>query len=205
MQLSDIRTAVLYRAGLDTGPGPNPAAVLNGFINGALREISAMRDWNWLKTSGTFTTVTVPNVAVPDTDVRAVTRLYNTTQGYALEMVTPRYANKYRGMSGLPRFWYLEGSEFFLFPTPSNTTDTITYDYLKDETVLSADSDEPVLPERWIDLLIIKAAKKVAARVGDAGMHRLLADEERSFEQVMIDDARATKGPPILDSRRDWS
>lgn len=204
MQLQDIRTAVLYRAGVDDADNAVPSAVLNSFINAAIREITVMRDWDWHKASETINSVVDQNNYTRASDCRNTVRVIDSADNLVLRQVTPTQAEKWKDISGRPAFWYVEGGSLYLSPTPS-TVRAYTHWYLKSETALTGDTDEPAIPDYAIDLVIVKAALRVATRFDNTSLLQLLEREERDMIDALADDARRAEGPPGIDIRRDWT
>lgn len=204
MQLSDIRTEVRYRAGVDSNDAMAGDAVVTAFINSAVREVANMRDWDWNKASETITTVAGTATYSRNAAARTTTRVENTTDNYLLRSTTPKAAARWAGRTTAPLYWYVEAGQLVLVPTPAAAVN-IKHTYLAAETPLVTDFDEPSIPDYAIDLVIIKAAMKLAARMDNTSMHRLLAQDERAAVDSLRDDARRAKGSPRIDAREDWT
>lgn len=206
MELSDIRTEVRDRAGLDSSDAMLTDAVLTRLINASLREVSNIRDWDWLMARETISTVVGTTVYDRAADAKTSTRLTVPIgeDTRLLRLVTPRAAAAYERYSGRPAVWYVQAGQIFIYPKPSKVYD-LTHDYIATETALANATDEPLIPDYAIDLVIIKAAMKVTARTDNTSQHRLLADEERDVLASLTDDARRSKGAPMIDIRRDWA
>lgn len=205
MQLSDLRSEVRYRAGVDPYDAMAADAVVTAFINSALRRVANMRDWDWYVERDNLTTVAgTQTYGVPAT-ARNMIRIEGSTDPGLLKLVTPGFAARFSGQTGYPKYWFVQGGSIYLVPTPAKAGLVYTMWYSQQENTLAADSDTPLLPDYAIDLVVIKAALMLAARTDNASQHRLLKDEEREAEASLVDDARRSKGSPTINSRRDWS
>lgn len=204
MQLSTIRSEVRTAAGFDSTDAHASDTQLNSLINRALRVINGMRDWDWRKENETITTVV--NQASYGRDATAVrtVRLEDVERGDLLDMITPMASARYNDFSGRPAFWYVEKGRIWLVPTPSEAR-TIKHTFLRSETTLSGDTDEPLVPDDAIDMVILHAAAALLARTDDTSQMRLLERQYTQAVEAQERNARRAKGSPIIHSRRDWS
>jgi len=209
MELQDMRTAVLYRAGMDPLDGMVPSAVLNSFINGAIRQVTIMQDWDWNWSSETITSVVDQDAYDRAADARKTDMVHDIVDGGLLEQINPRMAHRYNptqvysGRTSIARFWYVQNGQLYLVPTPQSIR-TYNHVYVSTETILVNDTDEPGIPDYAIDIVLVKAAMMVTARTDNTSQHRLLADEERDLLDSLDDEARRSRGSSIIRSRRDW-
>ena len=203
MQLQAIRTEVRDRSGVDSADGMAVDAVLTRLINSALREVANMRDWDWLKAEETITTVVGQTSYARNAAARVSTLLIDDQYSEVMRLVTPRAAASYARYDGRPMVWHVQAGSLIVYPKPS-TVRTLTHTYLRIEPALVDDTDVPIMPDYAIDLVIVKAALKVAARTDNTSQHRLLSQEEKDIIESLASGARRSKGAPIIDSRRDW-
>ena len=208
MELQDMRTAVLYRAGMDPNDGMVPAAVLNSFINAAIRQVTIMQDWDWNWSEETINSVADQKAYNRAADARKTDMVIDDADGGILEQINKGMAHRYNptpnyGRASIPRFWYVQGGQLILVPTPTSVR-AYTHVYVGTETELSGDTDEPAVPDYAIDVILVKAAMMVTARTDNTSQQRLLADEERDLLDALDDEARRSRGSAIIKSRRDW-
>lgn len=205
MELSDMRTAVRHRAGIDAADGMATDAVLDGFINGAIRQFAMMQDWDWNWASETINTVAGTDIYARAADARKTDIVANTTTGDTLGQVSKRQGLSYTdlGRTGPPRFWYVQGGQLHIVPIPDRTY-ALKHIYVATEPTLSLDTDEPDIPDWAIDIVLVKAAIMVTARTDNTSQQRLLEQEERDLLDNLDDEARRSRGSGSLDSRRDW-
>ena len=204
MQLQAIRTEVRDRSGVDSADGMAVDAVLTRLINSALREVANMRDWDWLKAEETITTVVGQTSYARNSAARVSTLLIDDQYSEVMRLVTPRAAASYARYDGRPMVWHVQAGSLIVYPKPS-TVRTLTHTYLRIEPALVDDTDVPIMPDYAIDLVIVKAGLKVAARTDNTSQHRLLSQEEKDIIESLASGARRSKGAPIIDSRRDWN
>jgi hypothetical protein len=204
MQLSDIRTNVRYAAGVDTTDAMATDATLNYLINAAIREVNNLRDWDWAKASEVITTVVDQKAYARAATCKKTTRLEDVVDGNGMRSITPAGASRYNDNAGQSAFYFVEAGKINLLPIPDSIR-TYNHYFISTETALSADGDEPLVPDHAIDLVIIKAAIQVAARTDNTSQYRLLVPQERSREAALQDEARSSKASPQINSRRDWN
>lgn len=209
MQLTDIRTAVRYRVGIDDQDAMVTDGVLNSFINASLREVANIRDWSWYEDKKEIgVAASTDNLGTnpfgPTYKARGIKQVRVRDDYRVLRQVSPNYGQKYRDYEGDPLYWYIEDNMVFVVPVVKELTyfDVV---FMVPETELASASDEPLIPDHAIDLVIIKSALKVAARLDNTSQMQLLEREERDVLEALADDARRSKGPILLERRTDWS
>jgi len=204
MELSQIRTEVRDRVGIDAQDAMATDATLNRMINAALREVANMRDWDWQTVEEEISLSVGVNKYDRGYLARSSTRLSYESNGDNLRLVTPRAAAAYQRYSGPPQVWYVQAGQLVVYPTPTKV-DTLIHTYMSAEEALEQDDDEPLVPDYAIDLVIVKAALKVAARTDDTSKYQLLSAAEADIVSSLIDEARRSKGAPVINFRRDWN
>lgn len=201
--LSALRSSVYLRTGLETDDAFFPAATVDAFINASLQQMSTFHRWPWLeKVDTTFTATVVGQSAyTPAADWRTTRRLQ--IDATDLELRTPRDMAQYANNNGRPYFYYIEAEEIYLVPTPS-TVKAVTHVYTATEPALSDDSDEPLLPNEYADLLVVMASRIVSLRKRDLEMYTMLTSERNDWLAHMRDDVRRSAAPSRLKARNDW-
>lgn len=204
MQLSDIRTQVRYRYGIATAEAQATDAVLTALINAALRRLTLDRDWDWNTTTETISTVIGTESYARDATCRKTMRLVDTEYGRSLQFVTGNKGARYRNINGVPAFWWIEGGQLHLAPTPATARD-YEHVFQKTETTLSGDTDTPTVPDWAIDAIIAMACLSLARRLGDKDKVRQFTDEVMAWQDSLADDARSAQPNPSRNTRRDWT
>jgi len=130
---------------------------LNRYLNQAYLEITNYAPWPFLETSTTKTH------GQTITDLGSVLSVYNSTDELELTGVTRDWVKQNLEAdlttTGTAEYWYLTGEYTFnVYPVDSTTSFTIYYLEVPDS--LDDDSDEPVIPERFQDAIINRAAAK---------------------------------------------
>jgi len=204
MQLTDIRDKARDSAGIDSTDAMAADAVVTSMVNQAVRQVNSLRDWDWLYASETINSVDGTSSYTPAADWRTTVRVTDDADGGKLLRISPDAAARYNQRVAVrPMFWYVEAGSLYLVPTPTSAK-AYTHTYIKTETELSADSDEPAIPDWAVDLVIIKVALKLAARTDNTSQFRLLKDEERETMRSLEGEARRARGAQPINSRRDW-
>jgi hypothetical protein len=117
---------------------------------GYLEDICADELWDFLRTTASG----VAPLTVSDVDTVEV--VWNATQDYVLSPTTAGDI-EFQGVdittTGTAGYWYFTSSTTIAV-YPTNTSDSIQVRYYKIPVELSADGDEPILPDRWHSLLV---------------------------------------------------
>lgn len=138
-------------------------------LNRAMREIAKDRTYPFfVDYSNTFNTVAgTEEYTLVETDIQKLISVRITTSGYEKRLSPVRYdefravhpAVSYATDPGTPALYYTTGRtstnqlKIKLYPIP-NAVVTIEYDYYMSPPVLATDSDLPVLPPLYQDMLI---------------------------------------------------
>lgn len=153
MTFSDLRNELS-----DRGFAYLSSTRLNRYINQSYLEICNYAPWPFLEVSLARTH------AQTITDLGSVLSVYNATSkieltGVDRDWIKQNVSNDLT-TTGTATYWYLTGASptFNVFPVDSTTSFTVYYLEVPDE--LSGDSDEPVVPDRFQDLIIDRAAIK---------------------------------------------
>lgn len=209
MQLVDLRRNAKQRAGLNVNDAFVVDAVITDFVNAAIRQVAMMQDWDWNYSSETITSVVDQPAYARAADCRKTDRVIDIADAGLLEQISKKQAVRYlpeastlRGV--IPRFWYVEGGQLILIPTPTSVR-TYRHVYVAAEPTLSADADVPDIPDWAIDLVIVKAALMITARTDNTSQHQLLEREEKDLLEALADEARRARGSAIPQTRRDWA
>lgn len=158
MNLSQLRAQIDRRTGkkLDI-------LAANSFINEAIDQISNHREWPWLDALQTITTtVDVDSVPVATYDVSAAyteTRTVNVGGLEAQQIYIADGDEYHAALYGLPCQyqysieWVSGMAQLTFYPAPPEGT-IIEHRYTRNEAVLSADTDTPLMPERYHSIIV---------------------------------------------------
>ncbi len=204
MQLSTIRDNVRFRYGLASGGNQASSTVLNHLINAAIRQVTVARDWDWNTVAETIATTAGTESYSRSSGARKSMRLIDTEYGRALKLITGTAAAKYRNLTGVPAFWWIEGGLIHLAPTPQGVR-SYEHVYQGAEPTLVSDTDEPTIPDWAIDYVIAMACLSLARRLGDNDRVTQFFREVKTWEDRLADDARSAAPTPTRQTRRDWT
>lgn len=180
MQLSEIRSNILTRYGLSSSDQMATPVVLNQIINSSLRRVSTMADWPWLESTGT-TTVNTDDREIPGTAIRRmlwmnITKDERTTR---VKFMNQRSRTRYIG-EGKPVSYTDFARVYTLYPNPDQEYD-VEYGYvLQQEPTVDQDTDEPLITDSAIELLISDACLLLSRRMGDRESEAKFYQEQRS-------------------------
>lgn len=169
MNLGELRTAIQQK-----GYGTDTATAQTGLINSIYRRIGGEHRWPWLEAQNTSITTTAGD---PDYSLAAITdlahidavRVHRGTEYPQLSYIAPQDLRDMEHVdrdNGTPRFWTYVNAQLRLWPAP-DAAYTVTIDYLKRPTVLSADGDTPIFDSTYHDVLVWGAVAELAFRERD--------------------------------------
>lgn len=187
MNLAQIRQAVNNR----TGHAFDQSS-LTGFINEVIGDISSRRNWPWLEGVSSFTTTTDD----PDYDLPAdwmETRSI-TIDGLPCRPVSIHDGDQYNNFQDLTSFYQysIEGGQIIFYPTPPEVD--VVHRYVKQEPALASDSDVPLMPSQYHNVIANGTAAMVCGRLDDKKVTRLDAQFEAGVRNMY--SALSTKGGP---------
>ena len=200
-QLSDIRTEILETAGLNENDSRFPTATLNRIINRGLRQIGRESEWPWNQGSETINTVADTPAYSPASAWTKTIRLRYEERD--LPELQPREAQQYVNDTGKPMAFYVEEDQIHVVPTPDGVY-ALEHVYQGVETALSGDSDEPNLPDRYLDWLVYTCLIQVGTKMRDADLYSIADRERKMWRQRVYDDRRRSTGTTIPQARNDW-
>lgn len=194
MQAGQMVAAVYRRTGYAQDDGlVTPDRVLEG-INEGLQNIASERDWPWLMTSATFSSVAGTATYAPPADWAKTVRLIDAF-GEPLERWDAAQLEDLFGLDqGEPARFAVNDEVLVLRPIPSAVR-VYTHEYVRFEKTLVADTETPYLPARFHAAAVV---------LGEAAAHETGRNTDRAeaamkrYEQWrsrMLDDSRRTRGP----------
>ena len=175
MLLSAHETAIRTRTGLSSSDGSITTAVLDSFINSALRRVASEKDWYWLEASESISlTNGTDTYTTAATSVRTIVLI--DANGTALDMEPLEKVLRNVGSAATPNMFCRFGATLIVRPTP-NTSGTLSHRYVRGEVTLASDSDTQLLPAVWDDAVTEYACYLVNLRLGrpDAAAANLAA------------------------------
>jgi hypothetical protein len=161
MQLQTIRDEVRTRLGLSANDGLSQNAALTSLVNAALRQVSLMRDWPWLEKHTTVTVSPGNATVTAPADFRKVSGL--SYEDRDLPFRQPRQRAVFHDIQAPPVAFTRRGSTIEVLPEP-DTSYTLNLVYTANDVVLSGNTDQPLLPDWAVDLLIAQTCLLVARR-----------------------------------------
>lgn len=194
MQLSELRTAVRTRLGVPSTDGFYTDAQLTDLVNEALQVISTERDWPWLSTSETITTVSGTATDSPPAGWMKTRSLC--IDGY--DPMEQRSLLEIRGVPttdrGMPTIYDISGDVLIFRPVPDGVY-SIIHDYFKVEPSLTADADTPLMPTQFHYSIVAKASELAHLRQRDNTRAGAQLAEYNAWLGRMLDNRRRTSAP----------
>lgn len=196
MQLSDIRAAIQA-----LGYGSDTAAQQTSFINDAYRQVTSKLRWPFLEQQSVELTTTVgtnaydlPSDMSSYRNIDAVRIGQDSSQNWMnLDYVEPQdfrdREHVDRG-TGTPCNWTFINQQLHFWPIPDSVY-TVTIDFITEPADLADDTDVPVIPAAYHDILVWGAIHAITFRERD-WLGRSDADQQfqmrlqRMEEEFMI-------------------
>lgn len=200
MNLGQLRTAIQAR-----GYATDTATQQTELINMRYREIAGRHRWPWLETSdtsiattagtGTYSLSSITDLLWVDAVRIQFPATGTPTEQYNLEYVANEDLKQLRfdgsydiaGAQGIPEWWTQRGGpggSLIILPNPERAY-KVDLDYLKDPADLSGDSDTPLFPATYHDLLVWGPIIDLAFRERDwNGMGQAQGQYDRLFMQM---------------------
>ena len=153
------------------------------FVNDAYLEICDMEDWPFLEA----TTSGVAPLAI--SDLRTIETVVDSTSTTRLSPLDRRHileTDYTLATTGSPVWYYLtSGTTVNVYP--ANTSDTLSVRYWKVPTALSADGDVPVVPDRYLDIVLYGARAAAYWDSDNAEMAETMIRRQERRLQTMRD------------------
>ncbi len=202
--LTVMRTSIRLRLGINASDPQLTDADLNEMINASFIQAGNLRNWPWMQTERTFSTV----ASTQDYAFHATHRktlMLRIGEGM-IRFRTRRDLTRLIDDSGSPSYWThvrVSGTDYIRFvPTPSSVQ-TVTEVYLIQHVTLSSDSDAPVWPDWATDYPMLQAAQMAANRVAPDMAAKIAQELGRAYQALMDEIVPAVSG--ALPARRhDW-
>jgi hypothetical protein len=144
MNLGTMRTEVMAR-----GYDYLSSTRVNQFLNWSYKEICRYMPWPFLETSATGAS------PLTITDLGSVLSVVGSLSDVPLQAVDRRQvliSDDDLNDTGTPEIFWLEGNVLNVWP--GSSTDTVTVQYIKSPADLAADSDTPVIPADYHELIV---------------------------------------------------
>ena len=186
VNLGQLRTAVRLRANVPANDGIWTNAFVNDAINTALADLSLEQPWWWLQNTATPTATDgavtlsglspvprdISHVFVGDVEAKKVSVAESDLTAVS-GPVDARYT------------WSVWGQSLQIRPEPS-ASETITMRYYRDEPVLTADSDTPIMPAAYHPVIVERACAIGFESLDDQSSAAMHEARSRSFLSHMI-------------------
>jgi hypothetical protein len=191
--LADIRSCIQAK-----GYGTDTVAAQNSMINSVYRRIIGMYRWPFLELTDNSTIVCVAgqtkcNIGV----IQDLLHIDAVRVEYGTEYYDLEYApfQGFRDLEhldravGVPRYWTAGDNELRLWPAPDRAY-TVKIDYIIDPADLVGDTDVPVIPPAYRDVLCWGAIAELTFRERDVEGYNIAKQEYLSI----IDNMKAEYG-----------
>jgi hypothetical protein len=186
MDLTTMRTSVRYRLGVPSTDSFYTDAILTETINEALRWYTVQWDWPWLEKSETLTTVNGTATVSPAADYSATIAIVDST-GVALERKPiEELLRMGTGTAAIVRYYSVVSGTLHFRPVPNANLSPVHY-YRASETVLSGNSDVPLMPSQYHEAIVEYATAIALERRGATAE----AAARREFANTWVENMRA--------------
>jgi len=194
VQLSAIRSAISTEVELSL-----TSTALTQLVNRALRQIAAVRDWPWLELeeTGTWPSTATTTMAATAASVRSVV-----VDGRRYDPMAEQDADTEAGQF-LGTGFSVADRELRVVPQPTEGVDYTVW-YVAWENTLAADSDEPLIPDAYIDAVVMLACSMAHDRPSGSNAARgRFHDRYRDLLKDMTRASQAKRGAQLPRVRQD--
>lgn len=163
-------------------------------INSANRRLGRVTDWPWLKVIGTVAADPSGTFDLGTVEGYRHTILLS-YENFDLVPLSPQELVRYGLTSpSSPRVYSIVGDTLTVFPRPQVTT-VLNHIYIRDENALAGDSDTPLLPSAYTELLVLAATVTLAMSKQDMGLMQALKSEYKDAISEALDEVNRTRSP----------
>lgn len=200
MDLAQARDAVYLRTGYDSSDGQLTPQIVTECLRSALNFLATERDWDWLQTSESLSTVSgTPYVTPLAGSASGVTwvRTLNLVVSDASQIVQapwPSYRAFPPDATGQPYKYAEQQGRLYLWPVPDGVY-TLYHDFIRGEPALTSDTSVPLLPAYFHDAWVEKAATIAYRRVGEPARAGEADAIYKDWLRVMVDNRKRSAGP----------
>lgn len=145
--LTDLDARVINRGSFNSSDTGLTQAVRFTFVNAALKQISNERDWPWLFTTATITTVAGTSTYAHPTGYVRTDSIYEPATGQSVQERQIEEIDQLVSR-GRPVFWASYGTNIVLGPPPDGVY-TLTHRYVRIEPALTTGADLPLIPNAF--------------------------------------------------------
>ncbi len=196
MNLGQYRVEVKDRLGVPPADGTVSNESLDRAVNGALKHIASQRAWPWLFVEDPVNLAAGAREFFPPSTWRTTTYLADDEGELHLQPIWDM--NYYRNARpGRPAFYAVIGDRILLAP-PVDAGRTLRHGYYRNEALLVADTDAPLLPDAHSEWLISEAGIRIAIRSNKSDRLAVLREEAAIAKAATLDDVRRTLGLPRI-------
>lgn len=199
MQRQTIRARARARAGYGSSDPIISNTVVDDLIADSQRRLAVEHDWPWLEAEASISSTAGTNTLdLSSINYRKLVYIFDPTGGVYLEQRAPQHRTNYKENQGVPRYFTEFGGIVRLVPTPA-TSATYSVGYIREaDTVLASDTDEPLIPDWAIDLLIADVAMLIARRVRNRDLEKVMFAERSRYAERLIDEIKTGQyGQPV--------
>lgn len=190
MDRTEIAPLVRERLGLPADDNRVNNTSVYIAINTALRRLAKDFDWGWLITSETFTLSSgESSQEVPEDWLRTLW-ITAPDHGFEIRNTQRRAMLKWAPVRGFPRYFSTEGRVITFAPTTNRDLE-IEHQYVREEVQLEDDTDEPLCPDSYIDIIVLYAAIVIATKLRDAVILGALKQELEDWKNRDKEMSRA--------------
>jgi len=204
-QLTDIRDLVREATRFDSSDASLTDSNLTSLINRGLKAIATEHDWPWLYAETTISAVVGTrdyNFPTGATQISFVS--FEDDGPFVVKQLKELQRYNDTTITGQPYMFAPVGvTSIRIAPYPDQAY-TLDVGYYQDESVLSGDTNEPLLPDAYDEMLVAYVVKLVGMRIGNVEMSRSGASEYREWVSRTRDNVKVTSVLPRPTARRDW-
>ena len=202
---ANLIISIRNRVNLATDDARVTDANLLDFINSAIQDCEAQKEWPWREHSENISVTNGDNTYVPAADWKTTLSLTLDDPPAVLQRRTWKWTRRlaWNNLKGTPVYYTDHGGTLFLYPVP-DAAYTMHHRFLKTVGVLGSTSASVASPDWFDQVIVTKASSYVAQKLRDSELYQMLETQYKQQIKGFADDVSRTYEPVTVNTRRDW-
>ena len=202
---SALIVKIRNRVNLATDDARVTDADLLDFINAAIQDVEAQKEWPWREKIETITINANDNDYTPAADWKTTLSVTLVDPPAVIQRKSWKWTRRltWSDMTGVPVYYTSHAGVLYLFPTPDKAY-SMQHRYLETVDVLGSTSATVSNPDWFDPIIVTKAASYVAQKLRDSELYQMLETQYKQQLKGFADDVSRSYEPINVSTRRDW-
>ena len=202
---ANLIISIRNRVNLATDDARITDANILDFINAAIQDCEAQKEWPWREAIETISVTNGDNTYDPAADWKTTLSLTLEDPPAVLQRRTWKWTRRlaWGSLKGTPVYYTDHAGVLYLYPVP-DAAYTMHHRYLKTVSALASTSASVVSPDWFDQVIVTKASSYVAQKLRDSELYQMLETQYKQQIKGFADDVSRTYEPVTVNTRRDW-